>query len=363
MVNHTRIESIDLARGIVILAILIININYISTPSILRYNPLAFGEFGWLDEWVWFFEYSFVKQRFMPLLALLYGVGIALFCRRLEMNAQRPFWPFVKRSLALVAIGMLHAYLIWDGDVLVAYALCGLVVFTVRNLPPKWLIGIGFTLVIAPIIPEVSVIVTNWGTPIDTPSFWTPDDSKVVQLTTAYEASWWQLTPARIETALGRQTSDFIYFTFWRCSGLMMIGIGLYRIGVFTNELNLKKIAIWGGIVGTLVSTLGSLYFINSGYSYKVFRTELSLSFYLGSLILAFTYLALCLVWSHSSFAKKTQLIVQNIGRAALSVYVSQNFIAAFIFYGWGLGLYASLGRAEIMLVTLTILGLQVVFF
>ncbi|MCW9016591.1 MAG: hypothetical protein OQJ89_06490, partial [Kangiellaceae bacterium] len=62
MTDSSRIASIDLTRGVVILVILIININYISTPTILRYNPLAFGDFSRLDEWIWFFEYTFIKQ-------------------------------------------------------------------------------------------------------------------------------------------------------------------------------------------------------------------------------------------------------------------------------------------------------------
>ncbi|MCW8877539.1 MAG: DUF418 domain-containing protein [Kangiellaceae bacterium] len=363
MTDSSRIASIDLTRGVVILVILIININYISTPTILRYNPLAFGDFSRLDEWIWFFEYTFIKQRFMPLLALLYGVGIALFCQRLEMQGKRAFWPFLRRSLALIGIGMLHAYLIWDGDVLVAYALCGLVVFAARNWSPKLLFSIGIVLVITPIVPEVSNIMMSWGQLIETPSFWVPDESKIIQITSAFDASWWQLTPARIETALGRQTSDFVYFNLWRCSGLMMLGIAMYRIGLFENKFNLKFIAIYCLIIGVVVSVIGSTQYINSGYSFAVFRTSLSLSFYLGTLVLALAYLILCLIWSQSQFAEKLQTVLQNMGRAALSVYISQNFIAAFIFYGWGLGLYASLGRAEIMLVTLLILALQVAFF
>ncbi|MCW9017782.1 MAG: DUF418 domain-containing protein, partial [Kangiellaceae bacterium] len=255
------------------------------------------------------------------------------------------------------------AYLIWDGDVLVAYALCGLVVFAARNWSPKLLFSIGIVLVITPIVPEVSNIMMSWGQLIETPSFWVPDESKIIQITSAFDASWWQLTPARIETALGRQTSDFVYFNLWRCSGLMMLGIAMYRIGLFENKFNLKFIAIYCLIIGVVVSVIGSTQYINSGYSFAVFRTSLSLSFYLGTLVLALAYLILCLIWSQSQFAEKLQTVLQNMGRAALSVYISQNFIAAFIFYGWGLGLYASLGRAEIMLVTLLILALQVAFF
>lgn len=92
--------GLDVIRGVIIFAILIININYISTPSLLRYNPLAFGEFTLLDSWVWGFEYGLIKQRFMPLLSLMFGAGIYLFAQKYKRLEQSPTQPFVLRTLA-----------------------------------------------------------------------------------------------------------------------------------------------------------------------------------------------------------------------------------------------------------------------
>ena len=358
-----RLTYIDLTRGVVILAILIININYISTPSILRYNPLAFGEFSWLDEWVWFFEYTFIKQRFMPLLALLYGVGIVLFCEKYESRLRKPFWPFIRRSLALIAIGLAHAYLVWDGDVLVAYAVCGILVYALRNISVNWQLTFGLILVAAPVVPEIISIFKQWGNSMDSPVFWSPNQETIDRLLSSYQATWWELTPARIETALSRQTSDFVQFTLWRCCGLMLCGMALYRKEFFSVKRNLKKAAMFAFIVGVGISVTGSLFYVQSSYSYAVFRSSLSLSFYLGTLLLAFAYLCLIVLWGQSNFNLKFKQVVQRIGRCALSIYITQNAIAAFLFYGWGLNLYGTLSRAEIMLVTIIILGAQVTFF
>lgn len=360
--NNSRNTSLDLIRGVIILAILIININYISTPSIVRYNPLAFGDFSWLDQWVWAFEYSLIKQRFMPILALMFGAGIYLYARKFENNQQSATKPFIKRSIALVAIGMLHAYLIWDGDVLVAYALCGIVAYFLRNLRSAYLISIGLILVILPLVPEIVILLPKIGSTFDTPVFWIPDAEKIATLKAAYDGSWWSLTPERIETAIGRQTSDFMYFTFWRCTGLMLIGIALMRSGFLVGEGRYKTGLILSLSLGLPLSTIGTYYFIQRGYDYQFFSTILTLCFYAGTLFMAYAYLVLLILWGKSNFLPKVKFALSQVGRMALTLYISQSLICAFIFYGWGLGLYADVSRGGVMLITLAIMAVQIVF-
>ena len=357
-----RVESLDLIRGVVILAILIININYISTPSVLRYNPLAFGEFTWLDEWIWFFEYSFIKQRFMPILALLFGAGIYFFCRKYEAYEQSPLRPYLKRSMILIAIGLAHGYLIWDGDILVAYAICGVAAFFLRQLATRWLIGIGVLLVVAPLVPEVLGLLPKFSGGIEPPAFWQPDAETIDQLRRAYQGTWLDLTPARIETAIGRQTNDLIYFTLWRCTGLMMIGLAFARCGLFNAEQQ-NWAGVWVGLgIGIPVSILGTYFYLQSGFDYAYFSTYLTMSFYIGSLSLAYAYLQLLIVWSNSNFLSNTKRILTQAGKMALSLYIMQSFVATFIFHGWGLGLYSFVSRSEVMLITIAILAGQLLF-
>ncbi|ACV25944.1 DUF418 domain-containing protein [Kangiella koreensis] len=362
LTSNGRIASLDLMRGVVILMILIININYFSTPSLLRYNPLAFAEFSSIDKWVWFFEYAFVKQRFMTMLAILYGAGIVLFTNKYLKQGVSPTKPFILRSLLLIIFGLMHAYLIWDGDILVAYAVCGLIVYWLRNLKPILLISIGFILAFGATAPDMYASVLAIFNPPETSPYWFADTEAQQQMLTAYQGSWWQLTPGRIEAAFDRQTWDFLYFTLWRCSGLMMIGMGLIKTGFFSGERNHKAIMGWCLLIGIPVSAATAWFYIESGFSYQFFMSYLSISFYIGSLVLAIGYLCLFIVWSQSNLARSLQDLMAQVGRMAFTLYIMQSIICSFIFYGYGLDMYGKVSRSELALVTVAIWAVQILF-
>jgi len=354
--------GLDVIRGIIIFAILIININYISTPSLLRYSPLAFGEFTLLDSWVWGFEYGLIKQRFMPLLSLMFGAGIYLFAQKYKRLEQSPTQPFVLRTLALIAIGMVHAYLIWDGDVLVSYAVCGLAAFFMRNLPNKVLLTLGAIMVFAPVAPYIYDSWQAIGTTIEDPKSWLPNAEAALKMQTSYDKSWLELTPARIDVAIGRQTSDLLYFTFWRCTGLMLIGIVLMRNGFLLGKSNYRLPIIISLALGLPLSIIPTYYYVQSDFSYQFFNTYLALGFYLGSVILAFTYLFLLIQWTKTTAFMAVQKIFAKLGRMALTLYIMQSVICGFIFYGYGLNLFAKVSRSELVLITIAIWLFQLAF-
>ena len=362
-IKTSRLANLDILRGVVILAILIININYFSTPSLLRYNPLAFGEFSSLDQWAWFLEYSLVKQRFMTLLAMLYGVGIMLFSAKYEKLGASPAKPFVYRSLLLLIFGLAHAYLIWDGDILVAYAICGLLVFWLRATPASVLVGLGLLLAFGSVAPDMWNAIQNMTNPPATPDWWSPEATTTQQQALQkYQGSWWALTPNRVAAAWQRQSLDFVYFTVWRCCGLMMLGMGLWKLGVLTSKAALKHCAIWGLLVGLIISLGATWAFVNSGFSYDAFMGVNSLGFYLGSIILAFGYLGLIMLWGRTSFLASVQSILAKAGRMAFSLYIMQSLICAVLFYGYGFDWFGKVSRSELWFVTLAIWAFQLMF-
>jgi uncharacterized protein len=81
------------------------------------------------------------------LFCMLYGAGLVLLTSRIEARAQRP-WPiFLRRSFWLLIFGLMHAYLLWSGDIPVTYAIGGVLVYPFRNLAPKRLLAIGLVVV------------------------------------------------------------------------------------------------------------------------------------------------------------------------------------------------------------------------
>jgi uncharacterized protein len=65
----------------------------------------------------------------------LFGMGFATMATRAEA-ARRPFaGMWLRRSLVLLVIGLLHSVLLWPGDILASYALLALVLLPFEQAP------------------------------------------------------------------------------------------------------------------------------------------------------------------------------------------------------------------------------------
>ena len=140
--ESARIISLDLIRGAAVLGILLMNAVEFKFGLVPHLNLSAGGSETWLDWSVGIFGEIFVDQKFMGLFSLLFGAGILLFIERAEAKDRRPILLNLWRNALLMAIGILHA-LLWEGDVLIVYAVSSLFLIAMRKLPPKGLIAIG----------------------------------------------------------------------------------------------------------------------------------------------------------------------------------------------------------------------------
>jgi len=95
-------------------------------------DPALTGADRWADALIYFF----VQGKFYPLFSLLFGMGFAVMMQR-AADAGRPFVRlYLRRVLALLAIGLAHALLVWSGDILTTYALVALLLLLFfRNTP------------------------------------------------------------------------------------------------------------------------------------------------------------------------------------------------------------------------------------
>ena len=139
-----RIQSLDVLRGVAILGILIINIQSLAMPVSAYLNPTSFGNLEGINYWVWILSHLFADQKFMTIFSILYGAGIILITQKAEQRDGTSTALHYKRTFWLLLIGILHAYLIWFGDILVAYAICALIVYLFRKWKPHTLCVVGF---------------------------------------------------------------------------------------------------------------------------------------------------------------------------------------------------------------------------
>ena len=129
-----RITSLDLIRGVAVLAILLMNVVSFGMGETAYFNISSDGTETWLDWCIAVFGEIFIDQKFMGLFSLLFGAGIVLFADRAEIKGLRPALLSLWRNGILLAIGIVHM-IAWEGDILVAYALASPILIALRKLP------------------------------------------------------------------------------------------------------------------------------------------------------------------------------------------------------------------------------------
>ena len=138
----------------------------------------------------------------------------------------------------LLVIGLLHAHLLWSGDILFLYAVCEMLVYPLRRQPPGRLLVLGVALLaVAPAYFGLSL--PYWSEEARssfTKEMWQPTPEMIEEELAAYRGGWLDQQPARSARALGFETFFLITWGLWRAGGLMLIGMALFRCGVFSAE-------------------------------------------------------------------------------------------------------------------------------
>ena len=361
-----RIVAIDVLRGFALLGILLINIQYFSMPGSFTYeNPTIYGDLSGANRWVWILSYIFADQKFMTIFSLLYGAGIALMTGNLEARGQPSPGIYFRRTFWLLIFGLAHAYLLWSGDILVLYAVCGLWVYWLRRLRPgrQMLLGVLMLSVFS-----VILMLHRFMPPEIVEEFraeWNPAAATVEAELQAYRGNWPAQMAARVPHAIGMQTSNLILWGIWRAGGLMLMGMALYRWGLLTGRRTgsyYLGMAIVGFGIGLPIVGAGALQNIAHNWALKFsFVGWGAQANYWGSLFISAGYIGLVMLFVRSNALPRLQNALAAVGRTALSNYLLQTVLATTIFYGHGLGLFGSVERVGQIGVVAAIWAFQLV--
>ena len=215
-----RIQSLDLLRGIAILGILIMNIQSFAMPSAAYSNPMAYGDLTGLNLWAWILSHLFADQKFMSIFSVLFGAGIILITEKKELLTGSSVKLHYTRNLILLLIGLIHAHLIWYGDILVAYALCSFLVYPLRKLSPRKLLITGIMIVS---VPSILNGLFQFFLPYmpaselqDLRMDWAPTNELIEQEITAFSGSLSSQIKINSQKALFLETFVFLIQCLWR---------------------------------------------------------------------------------------------------------------------------------------------------
>ena len=359
---HERIQSLDIIRGIAILGILIMNIQSFSMPGAAYTNPMAFGDMNGINKWVWIISHVFADMKFMNIFSLLFGAGIILVTSKSEMKTGKSAGLHYKRTIWLLIIGLLHAHLIWYGDILVIYALCALILYPLRKIKPSIQLLLGLIIFSIQSIIYLFFGATLGEWPADTltelAQSWAPNMERINFEIGMITGSLSQQIQYNSAVAMYLETNFFVsLYGFWRVSGLMLIGMALYKIGFFTanksNTYYYKPIFILFPLGFTLI-ILGVIKNFNADWNWEYSRFLGSQFNYWGSLFLCIAYLSIFMIFTNSNILKSLKNRFASVGRMALTNYILQSLTCTILFFGIGFGLFGQIDRwLQIIIVTL----------
>ncbi|HAA10585.1 MAG TPA: hypothetical protein DCE41_02365 [Cytophagales bacterium] len=367
LASGSRLQSLDVIRGIAILGILLMNIQVFSMIGQAYGNPTAYGDFSGANRWVWIFSHVLADQKFMTIFSLLFGASMMLIIQGAQRKERSALGLHYRRNFWLLIIGLAHAYLIWYGDILTPYALCALLLYPAYKLSPKAAIIIGAILFTVPSVLETSLGLSMPYWPqeeiLALQGDWLPRPELVQREISAYQGSMLEQLNMRAHTAFMLQTTVMPLHILWRVLGLMLMGMALFKTGFLGGGLSIityRRTALWAGLPGLALVLIGVVSNLQANFDITYSMLLGSQWNYWGSLGMALAYISLIILWVKSPAGQKLKARFSAVGRMALSNYLIQSLIGAFIFYG--LGLFGEVSRVGQFLVVLGIWALQLTY-
>lgn len=359
--NKERIQSLDVLRGIAVLGILLMNIQSFSTISAAYSNPTAYGSLEGFNYWVWGFCHLFASTKFMSIFSLLFGAGIVLFADRAEKSGKKVVGLHYRRNFLLLLFGLVHAYFIWYGDVLFAYAILSFLWFWVRKWSPTRLFNIGLfffnLLFLISMFLGSSMLYYPPETYTEISQMWLPDAVAIQKEIATYTGSYLGQMPERATTAFALQSFVFLIDTFWRVSAWMLVGMALYKWGYLSAKKSTKTyvLMVLCLIPGFAIILFGIDQQFGHGWTMEYSMYQGTMFNYVGTFFVVAGYVGLTMLWVKSNFLNGVKKLFASTGRMALTNYLLQSIICTFIFYGHGLGLFGSVSRVQQMWILLVV--------
>ncbi len=363
-----RIDLLDAIRGIAIGGIFIGNMQWFSGYGFMPDDLAAQSSLA--DQATRYFVHALVEGKFYSIFSFLFGFGFALQLSKAEERGDSKASLFKRRLSWLLVIGMLHAFLLWSGDILSVYALLGFVLLLFRKKPtgslPKWIFG----LILIPIAVYLVFLALFL-------SFAPPDIAATVSQA---KNQMWQgavslvpnsgyfriMTEYNLNILAGRWAGLIFEMRLPKILAMFLLGVYVYRIGVFRSLSDNKEL-----IKRTLIIILPLGLIINLIFAYFVGKESLLppepigvlgvVTYGFGVPALALGIIALIATLWQKENSQRLLSIFAPVGRMAMTNYLLQTVVAIFIFYGFGFGLYGKTGPLTATMIALTVFAFQII--
>lgn len=336
--TKSRIEAVDALRGFALLGILIANIPF-AGESIIA---------GKLDSVMTFLWHLLIDKKFISIFSMLFGFGFYIQMKRAEEKNVNFIKYYTIRMLLLFAIGTLHAFIIWNGDIIRAYAFGGIALLFIRKWSVKRLL---ITALLFSIFLTTIVFIGNseFGWRVYNYDYALANE---LPITTSY---FRYFTINAIMDPWVNFLQDMpitLVFTF----GNILIGFIMAKVDFFLLPEKLNKLTTFLIIKGITIGFAGS-YIYN-----KIISGEIELDQSLmwvpfvvvaGMISQSIMYISVFLRLYKRNVFKKVLLFFTLVGRTSMSNYIFQSVFYLFVFFHctMTLQLFGKLTIAETFLI------------
>jgi uncharacterized protein len=383
-----RISAIDVLRGVALLGILLINITSFGLPY-EGLRELVEGSPRDTDTIVWAVVAVLFEGKMRALFSMLFGAGVILLTERFERRKDfvHEADVYYRRTLWLLAIGLAHAYLLWEGDILTAYGFAGLFLYPFRKLRGPALVGLGvavLTLTLPAAVIEARRLETLHATAVeaetqkaaghalsrkqrDDLNEWQdelddahPDENTIQESLDAHHGGYWKLFVRRSE-----RVDDFTPDDFFDTVGMMLVGMGLLKLKIISGFRSTRfyaLLAILGLAIGLPLHAYAAWRVYQGGFD-PIDIAWITATYNPGRLTIALGYIGLVMLVARAGIARRLVGSLAAVGRMALTNYLATTLICTTLFdgYGFGFGLFGKLHRWQLYFVVLGIWALQLV--
>lgn len=372
---NDRILTLDTVRGVAVMGILLLNIVAFAMPMPAYFNPAAYGGSTGIDLGVWIANWTFFDGRMRGLFSFLFGASMLLVIDRAQAKGENAARVHYSRMVWLLVFGLVHLWLIWWGDILTYYALVGMIAYLLRNLRVRTMIIVGIVLVVVQLLVSamIPVIVmmaqANPGNAEMQESlvemakgFGIPPVAWIAEQVALHRGGWLEIATARFEDNKFMPLMGLFQFG-WETLAYFLFGMAALRTGLLTGQWDrgryIKWIVIGFGITWPAYGALAA-WMIAGDFDLLTVTTATMVATVpirpLG--IVAWACLIVLLMRPGGFLTTR----IAAAGRMAFSNYLGTSLICTTIFYGYGLGWYGELSRAELYLVVAAIWALMLIW-
>jgi uncharacterized protein len=392
-----RIKTVDMVRGFALLGILLMNIPGFGIDFSELYKIIS-GSHNNRDYYTAAIIFTFFDGTMRGLFSMLFGAGMVLFMMNKKETPGGPTVAdyYYRRLLWLVLFGLFNAYiLLWQGDILFFYGLCGMLLFAFRKIKPHWLIAIGLACILIgmfktqnwygdmrdkrkayveavaaekskkELTPEQQAAKAEWP---EIEKNQKPDTAianrNIRKMHSGYGMVFTHLLPQNVNAEV-----NYTYHGIWDMLCMMFIGMALLGIGFFSNKLSTSTYLMTLLIGYGIGIPLGWSYFnglvdfnLNIGSYLDEFRVPHFQLYDFRRLFLCLGHASVLMLIFRSRIVPWLMKALSNVGQMAFTNYLMQSIICTWIFFGYGFNKYNTLRFHQLYYIVFSVWIFQLIF-